>query len=54
MQGGLNIPARVARRRYELSIRLFECIYKNVVDRWSVYDNDGAATILVESGQEKS
>lgn len=47
--GGHNIPEDVARRRFPRSWKLLQTIYKNLVDDWSVWDNDRQDSILIES-----
>jgi predicted ABC-type ATPase len=48
--GGHDIPEEVLRRRFGRSLELLESTYKNLVDDWFVYDNDGPAAILKEQG----
>ena len=47
-QGGHNIPEDVIRRRFDAGLRNLEQAYKAAVDDWAVYDNAGAAPILLE------
>jgi len=37
-QGGHNIPEQVIRRRYNAGVRNFWNTYRNLVERWHVYD----------------
>jgi len=46
--GGHNIPEDVIRRRFNRSLHLLETLYKNLVDDWAVYNNDGSGSILVD------
>jgi predicted ABC-type ATPase len=47
--GGHNIPEEVARRRFDRSLGLLEELYKNLVDVWSVWNNEGDIPILLEA-----
>ncbi len=47
-QGGHDIPATVIRRRFSAGWRNFEHAYRDAVDDWAVYDNSGAAPILLD------
>lgn len=47
--GGHNIPEDVARRRFNRSLGLLESVYKELVDDWSVWDNQGDRPIQIES-----
>jgi predicted ABC-type ATPase len=38
-EGGHNIPEDVIRRRYELGLRYFFSLYKDIVDNWTFVDN---------------
>ncbi|QDU75282.1 Zeta toxin [Bremerella volcania] len=40
-QGGHNIPEPVIRRRYNSGIRNFWMAYRQIADRWHLYDNSG-------------
>jgi predicted ABC-type ATPase len=47
--GGHNIPEEVARRRFDRSLGLLEELYKNLVDVWSIWNNEGDIPILLEA-----
>ncbi len=47
-QGGHNIREDVARRRFAAGRRLFETVYKPLVDEWALYDNSGGTPILLD------
>jgi predicted ABC-type ATPase len=49
-QGGHHVPAAVVRRRFKKGWGNFELIYRPLVDRWMLYDNSGAAPVLLEQG----
>ena len=42
LRGGHNIPEEVVRRRFERSIRNFLGEYRELADRWILFDNSGA------------
>lgn len=46
--GGHNIPEQVAIRRFTRSQRLFESLYKNLVDEWIVYNCGEDGIVLSE------
>lgn len=45
-QGGHHIPEEVVRRRFAAGRRLFEEVYKPLVDLWVLYENAGASPSL--------
>ena len=47
-QGGHDIPEPVIRRRFASGLRLFDTVYKALVDDWTLYDNAGDAPILLD------
>ncbi|MBG9388101.1 zeta toxin family protein [Caenimonas aquaedulcis] len=47
-QGGHDIPEPTIRRRFESGRRLFDTIYRPLVDRWHLYDNSSDDFVLVE------
>ncbi|MBS4047831.1 MAG: zeta toxin family protein [Alphaproteobacteria bacterium] len=49
-QGGHNIPPDVIERRFSAGIKNFDALYKPLVSGWSLYDNSGAAPLLIEEG----
>ena len=50
MEGGHDVPEAVVRRRFHAGRRNFERVYRDLVDEWAVYDNSGAAPILLAEG----
>ena len=50
-EGGLDVPEPVIRRRFHSGLRNFECIYRDMVDEWAVYDASGESFILLEDGR---
>lgn len=52
--GGHDIPDAVVYRRYHSGRKLFDSVYKGLVDEWSLYDSSGNFPVLVEwSGEER-
>ncbi|MGE5293431.1 MAG: AAA family ATPase [Solirubrobacterales bacterium] len=49
-QGGHDVPEEVIRRRFEAGLRNFECLYRELVDTWALYDNSGPVPRLIVSG----
>jgi predicted ABC-type ATPase len=49
-QGGHNIPEDVIRRRFELSLKNFQTLYKPIVNVWIHYDNSLEKPILIDRG----
>lgn len=49
-QGGHNIPRADVIRRFERGWSNFLDIYRPLADRWTIYENSGAAPKLVEHG----
>ena len=49
--GGHNIPPDVIRRRFHAGLDNFHKIYRHYVDFWSLYDNNGDQTIVLQSGE---
>jgi predicted ABC-type ATPase len=47
-QGGHAVPEDVVRRRFASGRRLFEAVYRPLVDHWALYDNSGDAPVLME------
>ena len=47
-EGGHHIPEDVIRRRFELGWRNFLFLYRDIVDKWELYDNSGTAPLLLE------
>lgn len=50
-QGGHDVPAAVIRRRFESGMRNFFTVYRDLVDYWQWFNNNGATPRLVEEGQ---
>jgi predicted ABC-type ATPase len=50
-QGGHDIPEEVVRRRFGRGLKNFERVYQTLVDAWALYDNSGAAPVLLASGE---
>ena len=53
IQGGHNIPEEVVRRRFVAGRANFDDLYKGLVDAWALYDNSGAAPILLDWGEKR-
>lgn len=47
-QGGHNIPEPVIRRRFAAGLENFHNHYKQLVDFWFLYQNDGPTPVLLE------
>ncbi|MCC7547296.1 MAG: zeta toxin family protein [Burkholderiales bacterium] len=47
-QGGHHIPEATIRRRFAVGRENFERVYAPLVDAWALYDNAGAAPILLD------
>ena len=47
-QGGHNIPVPVVHRRFHAGWRHFETVYAGLVDDWLLFDNGGAAPVLLD------
>lgn len=52
-EGGHNVPESIIRRRFDAGLHNFECIYKPLVDRWALYDNEGMSPILLGEGRHE-
>jgi len=52
-QGGHGIPEAVIRRRFESGMANFRLYYRQAVNDWMLYDNSGAAPVLLEWGQNQ-
>lgn len=53
LQGGHNIPEEVVRRRFLAGRANFDEIYRRMVDAWVLYDNSGAAPVLLDWGEKR-
>lgn len=49
-QGGHNVPRADVVRRFARSIANFRHVYKDLADRWTLYDNSGRRPIILEEG----
>ena len=49
-EGGHDVPEAVVRRRFRAGWRNFERVYRDLVDEWAIYDNSGAAPVLLSEG----
>jgi predicted ABC-type ATPase len=48
LQGGHNIPDEVVRRRFDAGMQNFTQRYAPLADAWALYDNSGAAPVLLD------
>ena len=51
LEGGHDVPEQIIRRRFHAGLRNFESIYRDIVDEWTVYDNQGTTPALLEEGK---
>ena len=51
-EGGHSVPEDVIRRRFKTGKSNFEGLYKNLVDKWALYDNAGEQPILINEGSK--
>jgi predicted ABC-type ATPase len=49
-QGGHHIPDDVVRRWYTAGLKNFHEVYKPLVNKWTLFDNDGIDTNAVDWG----
>lgn len=47
-QGGHDIPEETIRRRFAAGLVKFRAHYAGAVDAWALYDNAGAAPVLLD------
>lgn len=52
-QGGHAVPEAVIRRRFSAGRGNFARIYRLLVDDWVLYDNTGAAPVLLDWGENR-
>ena len=52
-QGGHDVPETVIRRRFRSGVANFHRLYRPLVDAWALYDNSGAAPMLLEWGERE-
>jgi predicted ABC-type ATPase len=50
VHGGHSIPDDVIRRRFAAGLKNFHEIYKPLVNKWTLFDNDGSDTNAVDWG----
>jgi len=50
-QGGHDVPEAAIRRRFRSGFDNFHRLYRPLVDAWVLYDNSGAAPVLLEWGE---
>jgi predicted ABC-type ATPase len=51
-QGGHNVPDEVIRRRFDVGLRNFTDIYRDLVDSWILYDNSGLMHRPIAAGEK--
>ncbi len=49
-QGGHSIPEPDVRRRFELGLKNFFCLYRPIADEWWLYDGSRVSPMVVASG----
>jgi predicted ABC-type ATPase len=49
-QGGHDVPRADVMRRFSRSWNNFQLLYRDLADKWSVYDNSGTMPRLTEEG----
>ena len=52
-QGGHNIAEEVARRRFRTGLQNFVAVYKDIVDKWILYDNSDRTPVLLDWGERR-
>ncbi len=50
LQGGHHVPEDVIRRRVAAGLRNFQEIYREIVDKWRLYDSTEGAPVVIEEG----
>lgn len=50
-EGGHDVPEAVVRRRFRAGWSNFECVYRDLVDEWTVFDNSGTAPVVLAEGR---
>lgn len=48
--GGHNLPDDIVRRRYKKGWRNFRGTYRDLTDKWIVFDNSGTSPVVLASG----
>jgi predicted ABC-type ATPase len=51
-QGGHDVPEAVVRRRFELGLRNFHALYRDLVDSWIWHDNTGPTPVILAPGDK--
>ena len=49
-EGGHAVPEATVRRRFHAGWRNFETRYRDLVDKWLLYDNSGVQPVLIAEG----
>ena len=49
-QGGHDVPGEIVRRRFDIGLRNFQDIYRELVNNWILYDNSGPEPRIIEAG----
>jgi predicted ABC-type ATPase len=52
-QGGHDVPETAIRRRFRSGFDNFHRLYRPLVDAWVLYNNSGAAPVLLEWGEHE-
>ncbi len=52
-QGGHAISDEIVRRRFTAGRSNFEKVYQKLVDEWALYDNSGAAPVLLDWAEHR-
>ncbi len=50
LEGGHDVPEETVRRRFHAGLRNFEGVYRQLVDEWILYDNQGVTPLLLDEG----
>ena len=51
--GGHHVPENIVRRRYEEGLKNLFGRYRQIVDRWYLYDNEGPGPLLIATGSRQ-
>lgn len=52
-QGGHDIPEAVVRRRFDRSIRNFFCVYRQLADVWTLFENSYAPPLVIATEKNR-
>ncbi len=52
-RGGHDVPEAVVRRRFKRSMQNFLGQYRQLADRWMLFDNSGESPVLIASKKDK-